>query len=256
MKIDVWEVIDAAKTKRSGSCRSTPGPGPRRHCIPIDPFYLSWKARQSGFEARFIELAGQVEQLDARVGRDAGADALNSVRKAVKRVARPRVRRRLQEERRRHARIARLDVIQHLLRRGAAVSYSDPYVPSFRNDGHSFAAISTADALASRPDCVVVTTDHDAFDYRELVERAPLIMDRPQRAAGVRRPAHPPALGKQSVDRSQQAAGPDRVQLGGPSTEYWLLATGPSRSRSYIRSHHSVVQVRKHPGVELGDVLV
>jgi UDP-N-acetyl-D-glucosamine dehydrogenase len=70
-----------------------------------------------------------------------------------------------------------LDVIEHLLRRGATVTYSDPYVPSFKTDGHTFTAIGAAAALASKPDCVVITTDHDVFDYKELVEKAPLIMD-------------------------------------------------------------------------------
>ena len=70
-----------------------------------------------------------------------------------------------------------LDVIELLIRRGAVVTYSDPYVPSFKSDGHSFTAIGTAEALAAKPDCVVITTDHDVFDYKELVEKAPLIMD-------------------------------------------------------------------------------
>jgi UDP-N-acetyl-D-glucosamine dehydrogenase len=70
-----------------------------------------------------------------------------------------------------------LDVIEHLIRRGATVTYSDPYVPSFKTDGHTFSAISPAEALAATPDCVIITTDHDAFDYNELVQKAALIMD-------------------------------------------------------------------------------
>jgi UDP-N-acetyl-D-glucosamine dehydrogenase len=177
MHIDVWEVIDAARTKPFGFMPFYPGPGLGGHCIPIDPFYLSWKARQSGFEARFIELAGQVngsmpEWVVTRVG-----DALNTVKKAVNgsrvHVYGVAYKKNVGDMRESPA----LDVIEHLLRRGASVTYSDPYVPSFKTDGHTFTAISPADALASKPDCVVITTDHDAFDYKELVEKAPLIMD-------------------------------------------------------------------------------
>jgi UDP-N-acetyl-D-glucosamine dehydrogenase len=177
MKIDVWEVIDAAKTKPFGFMPFYPGPGLGGHCIPIDPFYLSWKARQSGFEARFIELAGQVnssmpEWVVTRI-----ADALNSVRKAVNgsrvHVYGVAYKKNVGDMRESPA----LDVIEHLIRRGASVTYSDPYVPSFKTDGHTFTAIGTAEALAAKPDCVVITTDHDVFDYKELVAKAPLIMD-------------------------------------------------------------------------------
>jgi len=177
MKIDVWEVIDAAKTKPFGFMPFYPGPGLGGHCIPIDPFYLSWKAKQSGFEARFIELAGQVnssmpEWVVTRV-----ADALNSVKKAVNgsriHVYGVAYKKNVGDMRESPA----LDVIEHLLRRGATVTYSDPFVPTFRLDGHTMSAIPVAEALASKPDCVVITTDHDVFDYAELVEKASLILD-------------------------------------------------------------------------------
>jgi len=177
MKIDVWEVIDAAKTKPFGFMPFYPGPGLGGHCIPIDPFYLSWKARQSGFEARFIELAGQVngsmpEWVVTRV-----ADALNTAKKAVNgsriHIYGVAYKRNVGDMRESPA----LDVIEHLIRRGASVTYSDPYVPSFRTDGHVFTAIAPSEALAAKPDCVVITTDHDVFDYKELVEKASLIMD-------------------------------------------------------------------------------
>jgi len=177
MKIDVWEVIDAAKTKPFGFMPFYPGPGLGGHCIPIDPFYLSWKARQSGFEARFIELAGQVNSAMPEWVVTRIADALNTVKKAVNgsrvHVYGVAYKKNVGDMRESPA----LDVIEHLIRRGASVTYSDPYVPSFKTDGHAFAAIGTAEALASKPDCVVITTDHDAFDYKDLVEKAPLIMD-------------------------------------------------------------------------------
>ena len=178
MGIDVWEVIDAAKTKPFGFMPFYPGPGLGGHCIPIDPFYLSWKARQSGFEARFIELAGQVnssmpEWVVTRV-----ADALNSVKKAVNgsriHLYGVAYKRNVGDMRESPA----LDVIEHLHRRGAIVTFSDPHVPSFKLDGHGLVySIPAADALATKPDCVVITTDHDAFDYAELVAKATLILD-------------------------------------------------------------------------------
>jgi UDP-N-acetyl-D-glucosamine dehydrogenase len=155
-----------------------PGPGLGGHCIPIDPFYLSWKARQSGFEARFIELAGQVnssmpEWVVSRV-----ADALNTVRKAVNgsRIHMYGVayKKNVGDMRESPA----IDVIERLIQRGATVTYSDPHVPTFRLDGHGEQrAIPEAAALAASPDCVVITTDHDDFDYGALVGKAALIMD-------------------------------------------------------------------------------
>ena len=106
MNIDVWEVIDAASTKPFGFMPFYPGPGLGGHCIPIDPFYLSWKARQSGFECRFIELAGHVNSsMPAYVVERVG-EALNTVKKADQRLEDPPVRRRVQERRQRHARVA------------------------------------------------------------------------------------------------------------------------------------------------------
>jgi len=182
MGIDVWEVIDAAKTKPFGFMPFYPGPGLGGHCIPIDPFYLSWKAKQSGFEARFIELAGQVnasmpEYVVTRV-----ADALNSVKKAVNgsriHVYGVAYKKNVGDMRESPA----LDVIEHLKKRGAIVTYSDPHVPTFRLEHHGevhghMEAISEADALAAKPDCVVITTDHDTFDYDALVAKAALIVD-------------------------------------------------------------------------------
>ena len=106
MNIDVWEVIDAAKTKPFGFMPFYPGPGLGGHCIPIDPFYLSWKARQSGFEARFIELAGNVNGAMPEYVVERIAEALNSAAQGDQRIARARVRRRLQARRQRHARVA------------------------------------------------------------------------------------------------------------------------------------------------------
>ncbi len=106
MNINVWEVIDAAKTKPFGFMPFYPGPGLGGHCIPIDPFYLSWKARQSGFECRFIELAGQVNSSMPAYVVERVAEALNTRSKADQRIAHPPGRSRLQARRQRHARVA------------------------------------------------------------------------------------------------------------------------------------------------------
>ncbi|MGE0813640.1 MAG: nucleotide sugar dehydrogenase [Vicinamibacterales bacterium] len=188
MGIDVWEVIDAAKTKPFGFMPFYPGPGLGGHCIPIDPFYLSWKAKQSGFEARFIELAGQVngampEYVVSRV-----ADALNSQRKAVNgasvHVVGVAYKRDVDDMRESPA----LDVIELLKRRGARVSYTDPYVPVLRHGPVDLASMSLDDALASGCDCAVIVTDHAVFDYPSIAARFPLVVDTRNALKGRRAP--------------------------------------------------------------------
>jgi len=177
MDIDVWEVIDAAKTKPFGFMPFYPGPGLGGHCIPIDPFYLSWKAKQFNFEARFIELAGQVngsmpEYVVTRV-----ADALNAHRKPLNgskvHVLGVAYKRDIDDVRESPA----LDVIELLARRGATVTYTDPYVPEIDHGPHRMTAVSLDEALASGTDCAVIVTDHQAFDYARIVAAFPLIVD-------------------------------------------------------------------------------
>ena len=176
MDIDVWEVIDAAKTKPFGFMPFYPGPGLGGHCIPIDPFYLSWKARQSGFECRFIELAGQVngsmpEYVVMRV-----ADALNSVMKPIN-GARVHLfgiayKRDVNDMRESPA----LDVLELLSRRGAQISYTDPWVPEFDHGGHRMTSIPFDLAVTTPFDCVVIATDHTGFDYARIAAM-PLVVD-------------------------------------------------------------------------------
>ncbi|MGE0461968.1 MAG: nucleotide sugar dehydrogenase [Vicinamibacterales bacterium] len=177
MGIDVWEVIDAAKTKPFGFMPFYPGPGLGGHCIPIDPFYLSWKAKQFNFEARFIELAGQVngsmpEHVVTRV-----AEALNAHRKPLNgskiHVLGVAYKRDIDDVRESPA----LDVIELLARRGASVTYSDPYVPEIDHGPHQMRAVSLDDAIASGADCAVIVTDHKAFDYPRIVSSFPVIVD-------------------------------------------------------------------------------
>jgi len=180
LAIDVWEVIDAARTKPFGFMPFYPGPGLGGHCIPIDPFYLSWKARQSGFEPRFIELAGFVNGSMPHSVVDKIAEALNSQKKALNGshvlVAGVAYKRDIDDIRESPA----LDVMGLLHERGARVSYSDPYVPvlsgrSWR--GYDLQSTTLSQAALAGVDCVAILTDHRATDYETLVTGAPLIVD-------------------------------------------------------------------------------
>jgi UDP-N-acetyl-D-glucosamine dehydrogenase len=175
MGIDVWEVIDAAATKPFGFMPFYPGPGLGGHCIPIDPFYLSWKTKQSGFEARFIDLAGYINGQMPHFVADKVQNALNDAGKAVKgsriHVMGVAYKRDIDDVRESPA----LDVMLLLKRRGAVISYSDPHVPQLNVDGIKLD--SEPQEAAASADCVVIVTDHSAFDYPALVERAQLVVD-------------------------------------------------------------------------------
>ena len=176
MDIDVWEVIDAAKTKPFGFMPFYPGPGLGGHCIPIDPFYLSWKARQNGFECRFIELAGQMNG-HARVRRHS-ASPTRSTRSRSRSTDRACIcsasptRRDVNDMRESPA----LDIMELLARRGANVSYTDPYVPELTQGGHRYGSVPFDAAVSGGYDCYVVATDHGVFDYGQ-VARLPLVVD-------------------------------------------------------------------------------
>ncbi len=176
MDINVWEVIDAAKTKPFGFMPFYPGPGLGGHCIPIDPFYLSWKARQNGFECRFIELAGQVNSAMPEYVVTRIADALNSVKKPINgskvHLFGIAYKRDVNDMRESPA----LDIMELLLRRGAVVSYTDPYVPTMSHAGHSLESVAFDDAVADRCDCAVIATDHGTFDYARIAGM-PLVVD-------------------------------------------------------------------------------
>jgi UDP-N-acetyl-D-glucosamine dehydrogenase len=179
--VDVWEVIDAAKTKPFGFMPFYPGPGLGGHCIPIDPFYLSWSAKQTGFEPRFIELAGQINGAMPHMVVNKVAEALNTHRKALNGshvlVAGIAYKRDIDDIRESPA----LDVMGLLHQAGVQLSYFDPFVPTL-----SARAWPGRYDLASQPltvstlqtvDCVAVLTDHRAIDYDALVAGARLIVD-------------------------------------------------------------------------------
>jgi UDP-N-acetyl-D-glucosamine dehydrogenase len=175
MGIDVWEVIDAAATKPFGFMPFYPGPGLGGHCIPIDPFYLSWKTRQAGMEARFIELAGYINGQMPHFVADKVQSALNDAGKPVKgsriHVMGVAYKRDIDDMRESPA----LDVLLLLKRRGAVLTYSDPHVPRLRLDGVDLESVPEESAASA--DCVVIVTDHSAFDYQALVSRACLVVD-------------------------------------------------------------------------------
>jgi UDP-N-acetyl-D-glucosamine dehydrogenase len=176
MDINVWEVIDAAKTKPFGFMPFYPGPGLGGHCIPIDPFYLSWKARQSGFECRFIELAGHVNASMPNYVVELVSDALNSVCKPIKgsrvHLFGVAYKRDVNDMRESPA----LDILELLANRGGEMSYTDPYVPQLAHGAHVLNSIPFEEAIAAPADCVVIATDHTSFDYKRIAAM-PLVVD-------------------------------------------------------------------------------
>jgi UDP-N-acetyl-D-glucosamine dehydrogenase len=175
MNIDVWEVIDAARTKPFGFMPFYPGPGLGGHCIPIDPFYLSWKARQSGFECRFIELAGHVNGSMPEYVVDRIGEALNTRKQAVNgariHLMGVAYKKDVSDMRESPA----LDILELLHRRGAQLSYTDPYVPELHHGDLCLRSIP--EAQIDGVDGVVICTDHRVFDYAAMPARFPLIVD-------------------------------------------------------------------------------
>jgi UDP-N-acetyl-D-glucosamine dehydrogenase len=181
MNIDVWEVVDAARTKPFGFMAFYPGPGLGGHCIPIDPFYLSWKAKQTGFDPRFIELAGHINGGMPHYVVDKVVEALNTRRKAVNGshvlVAGVAYKRDIDDMRESPA----MDVMGLLLARGAKVSYADPYVPVVHgrewSGGYDLHAVDLTRGQIAQYDCIVIVTDHKAFDYDAIVAEGDVIVD-------------------------------------------------------------------------------
>jgi UDP-N-acetyl-D-glucosamine dehydrogenase len=181
--IDVWEVVGAAATKPFGFMPFYPGPGLGGHCIPVDPFYLSWKARQSGFEARFIELAGAVNGAMPHYVVSLVSDALNSVRLPLNGskvlVAGVAYKRDVDDIRESPA----LDLLTLLRERGAELSYSDPHVPVLparlwhNGVGIDLEHVELAAVAPGTYDCVVIVTDHSRFDYEQLQRAAKVVVD-------------------------------------------------------------------------------
>ena len=177
LNINVWEVIDAAKTKPFGFMPFYPGPGLGGHCIPIDPFYLSWKAKMNGFDARFIELAGAINEGMPRYVVEKITDALNQNRKSIRgsriHVLGVAYKAGVNDIRESPA----LIVMRILADKGAVLTYSDPYIPSIREEGFELDSIELGNGYLGDVDCVVILTDHKEIDYAQVVQTAPLVVD-------------------------------------------------------------------------------
>jgi UDP-N-acetyl-D-glucosamine dehydrogenase len=175
MGLDVWEVVDAAATKPFGFMRFEPGPGLGGHCLPIDPFYLTWKAREHGFSTEFIELAGKVNEAMPDYCVDRIARALNDDGKPVRgsRVLVLGVAYKADVGDMRES--PALPIVEGLRERGADVAYHDPHVAEVAGLGLASIALDAAAVRAA--DCVVVVTGHDAVDYAMVVAEAKRVLD-------------------------------------------------------------------------------
>jgi UDP-N-acetyl-D-glucosamine dehydrogenase len=177
--VDVWEVIDAAATKPFGFMKFTPGPGLGGHCIPIDPLYLSWKMKSFNYNARFIELASEINTNMPRYVVERIMDALNDKSKALKGskililgvAYKPDV----SDVRESPA----LDVIGLLQNKGAKVEYHDPYIPHIHHETEGWRMDSVKDVMKSvkESDAVVIVTNHKAYDYEAIVNAAQFVFD-------------------------------------------------------------------------------
>ena len=184
MGLDVWEVIDAAATKPFGFMKFTPGPGVGGHCIPVDPYYLAWRAREFDFVDRFVELAGDINFAMPRHVVELVAEALNEHGRAIKgaRVGiigvafKPNVR----DARNSPA----ADVMAILAERGATVAYHDPHVPSFRDNARVERGSVGLDELLGSSDVVVVVTAHTAIDWDRVYASDGLVVDTVNSSAG------------------------------------------------------------------------
>jgi UDP-N-acetyl-D-glucosamine dehydrogenase len=177
LKVDVWEVIEAAATKPFGFMKFTPGPGLGGHCIPIDPLYLSWKLKSLNYNARFIELASEINTNMPRFVVGKVQDALNDVGKPVRGsdilVLGAAYKPDIDDVRESPA----LDVIHLLEQKGAKISFHDPYVHHINHEDWEMESIQDLNEGIEKADCVVIVTNHKVYDYDEILEKSQLIVD-------------------------------------------------------------------------------
>jgi UDP-N-acetyl-D-glucosamine dehydrogenase len=182
------EVIDAAATKPFGFMPFYPGPGIGGHCIPVDPLYLSWKMRFSGYEARFIALADEINRSMPAYVVELVTDALNRRRRCLNgaRILALGVayKRGVGDTRESPA----LEIIAKLREHGAEVSYADPYVPAVAVDGINLKAVEVTEYSLAETDCALILTDHPEFDYQQIVRIAPLVVDTRHATRGLAAP--------------------------------------------------------------------
>jgi len=182
MGIDIWEVLDAASTKPFGFMRFNPGPGWGGHCIPLDPFYLSWKARECGMETKFIELAGEINRRMPQYVIDKLQQALNARGKSVKKSDIMVIGLAYKKDINDYRESPAYKIISSLIELGAEVSYHDPYVPQIRKtrqwpDAKPLKSQPIAPKTIARADAVIIITDHTNIDYKRIARHAKLIID-------------------------------------------------------------------------------
>ncbi|MCU0491798.1 MAG: nucleotide sugar dehydrogenase [Chloroflexaceae bacterium] len=178
MGLNVWEVVDAAATKPFGFMKFTPGPGLGGHCIPIDPFYLTWKARAFDLTTRFIELAGEINTQMPRHVHDLVARALNQQRKALNGATVVLLGIAYKPDVDDYRESPAFKVMDLLVADGANVIPCDPHVHRFEtHDGRTFQTVQLTDDLLVEADCAVIITDHSAFDYERIVHLAAVVVD-------------------------------------------------------------------------------
>ncbi|MGE5926217.1 MAG: nucleotide sugar dehydrogenase [Gemmatimonadota bacterium] len=175
--VDVWEVIDAAATKPFGFMKFTPGPGLGGHCIPIDPHYLAWKMRGLNYKTRFIDIAGEVNSEMPLFWVRQAIEALNRHSKSMRGsrvlVLGVAYKKDIDDIRESPA----LDIIRLLEQQGARVTYHDPFVARFSEDGHEYRSTELTPDAVGEADCVLIVTDHSAIDYAMVRDRARLVVD-------------------------------------------------------------------------------
>ncbi len=175
--VDVWEVIDAAATKPFGFMKFTPGPGLGGHCIPIDPHYLAWKMRGLNYKTRFIDIAGEVNSEMPLFWVRQAIEALNRHSKSMRGsrvlVLGVAYKKDIDDIRESPA----LDIIRLLEQQGARVTYHDPFVERFTEDGHEYRSTALTPEAVAEADCVLVVTDHSTIDYAMVRDRARLVVD-------------------------------------------------------------------------------
>lgn len=178
MGLNVWEVIDAASTKPYGFMRFTPGPGWGGHCIPVDPFYLTWKAREFDLTTRFIELAGEINTQMSRHVHELVFRALNGQRKALNGALVLLLGVAYKPDVGDYRESPVFKIIELLEADGAQIVACDPHVDEFRtHHGHMFHTVPLTDELLDNADCAVIITNHSAFDYEQIVARSHAVVD-------------------------------------------------------------------------------
>jgi len=177
MGIDVWEVIEAAKTKPYGFMAFYPGPGLGGHCIPIDPFYLTWKAREYDYHTRLIEISGEINDYMPEFVVEKASHILNDFKKPLNGSKVLLLGAAYKKDIDDLRESPTLKVIEHLEKRNAKVSYNDPYIPEFTHNGKHYVSVELTEETLKDTDIVIITTDHSKYDYEFIVKNAKVVFD-------------------------------------------------------------------------------